>query len=745
MFNIVQKNKLTVLIFHKVPHVSNPLTPLETPLETFKNVLHFIKEQFRVIPLSDAVTALKAGNLPHRAACITFDDGYPDWVTGIAPLLESEGLPATFFITTGQLNGQAMWNERILHAVMRANDGHEGVELKASGLPHLPLMSQTDRVKAIEKLDSFLKYTAPAEREMYLQFLEDQMGARCSDVPVLTPAQVRNLHSRGFEIGGHSVTHPILSSCTPSRAFSEIAESKEELQGIINGRVEAFAYPNGIPGRDFGSEHIDMVKRAGYAHAVTTHHGVASPDGSFFQIPRFTPWGPSAGKMRVQFMRNYLVRNGALEETKQEGKRALMVAFHFPPQAGSSGILRTLNFVKNLPAQNWQPTVLTAQPQAYVEQRNDLVRSIPPSVRVERAFALDTAKHLAIKGKYLGTLALPDRWVSWWPFAVMKGMQEIRTNRPALIWSTYPISTAHLIGATLSRLSGIPWVADFRDPMVSENYPSTGLQRTLWKRLESYVLRHAAACIFTTERAAITYRQRYPMAQARCHVIENGYDEDAFNGVEPDRFGAPANKLLILHSGLIYPKDRNPSTFFSAINSLLQKKMIDRENLCIRFRAPYHDEEVLASAQQYGLQDVVEVAPPVPYQRAIAEMLGADLLVVFQGSSFNAQIPAKIYEYLRAARPVFAVVDPAGDTAAILRQFPGAYVADIASEMNIATNLEVALADLRGDRQSAALQRNVDQVRRYSRKEQTMRLVTYLNAVLPQPENDTENCRGNTE
>ena len=218
-------------------------------------------------------------DLPDRPVLITFDDGYPDWVTGIAPLLESEGLPATFFITTGQLNGQAMWNERILHAVMRANDGHEGVELKASGLPHLPLMSQTDRVKAIEKLDSFLKYTAPAEREMYLQFLEDQMGARCSDVPVLTPAQVRNLHSRGFEIGGHSVTHPILSSCTPSRAFSEIAESKEELQGIINGRVEAFAYPNGIPGRDFGSEHIDMVKRAGYAHAVTTHHGVASPDG----------------------------------------------------------------------------------------------------------------------------------------------------------------------------------------------------------------------------------------------------------------------------------------------------------------------------------------------------------------------------------------------------------------------------------------------------------------------------------
>ena len=265
--------------------------------------------------------------------------------------------------------------------------------------------------------------------------------------------------------------------------------------------------------------------------------------------------------------------------------------------------------------------------------------------------------------------------------------------------------------------------------MVSENYPSNGLQRTLWKRLESYALRHAAACIFTTERAAITYRQRYPMAQARCHVIENGYDEDAFNGVEPDRFGAPANKLLILHSGLIYPKDRNPSTFFSAINSLLQKKMIDRENLCIRFRAPYHDEEVLASAQQYGLQDVVEVAAPVPYQRAIAEMLGADLLVVFQGSSFNAQIPAKIYEYLRTGRPVFAVVDPSGDTAAVLHQFPLVYVADISSGASVGDRLEEALGDMKIGAQEGAAEKNIELVRGYSRKEQTNRLVKYFNNI----------------
>lgn len=729
MFDLFLRNKLTVLLFHKVPQVENLLTPSEISLKQFETTLGFAKEAFRILPLTEAVMALKAGNLPQRAACITFDDGYPDWLAGVVPVLQRENIPATFFITTGQFAGLPMWNERILHAITQVKDCPAGIELKGSGLPHLPLMSCADRVRAVERLDRFLKYAEPSERENYLQQLEGQLGVESSDVPVLTPIQLRDLHARGFEIGGHSVSHPILSSCSTSRALAEIAEAKEELQGIIKGRVESFAYPNGIPGRDFGAEHIDMVKRAGYAYAVTTHHGAATAETSPFQIPRFTPWGPSAAKMRGQILRNFLQSPQELAEDVPQGKRALMVAFHFPPQAGSSGILRTLNFVKNLPDHGWQPSVLTVQPHAYVEQRNDLVGSIPPHVQVKRAFALDAAKHLSIKGKYPGIFALPDRWSSWWFFAVVEGLREIRQHRPALIWSTYPISTAHLIGASLARLSGLPWVADFRDPMVSHDYPSNRMQRRLWQLLESYVLHQADACVFTTARAAATYMQRYPVAKGRCHVIENGYDEDAFIGVQANRFGVEADKLLLLHSGLIYPADRNPSTFFAAIRALLDTGGLARDRLCIRFRAAHHEDEVRAYAEQYGLLDIVELAAALPYQQAIAEMIGADLLLVFQGSHFNAQIPAKIYEYLRAGRPVFAVVDPQGDTAGALREFPAVHVTDIASETDIQHCLQDALHALEADDQAAALQKNLDLVRRYSRKAQAGHLVAHLDAV----------------
>ena len=418
------------------------------------------------------------------------------------------------------------------------------------------------------------------------------------------------------------------------------------------------------------------------------------------------------------------------DATEQSRKRALMVAFHFPPQAGSSGILRTLNFVKYLPQLGWDTSVLAATPRAFEEQRNDLVASIPARTRIVRATALDAARHLSIHGKYPRLFALPDRWSSWWLPAVWAGMREIRRERPQLIWSTYPIATAHLIGGALSRLSGLPWVADFRDPMVNRDYPSDRAQRRVWQWLEARVLRHASACVFTTASAAEAYGLRYPTHAAKCHVIENGYDEEAFEQARPSREGVPDDRLMLLHSGLIYPQDRDPSAFFAAVRSLIDMGVLTPQGLCIRFRAPHHGQEVLACARQHGLSDCVEVAPPIPYQHAIAEMMGADMLLVFQGSNFNTQIPAKIYEYLRAGRDLFAVVDPQGGTAAQLARFEAVQIADITSPDVIKAALLRALNVRSQADHGQALERNRTAVQAYSRKAQTARLRELFDAVV---------------
>lgn len=346
-----------------------------------------------------------------------------------------------------------------------------------------------------------------------------------------------------------------------------------------------------------------------------------------------------------------------------------MVAYHFPPLAGSSGIQRTLRFVQHLPAFGWEPLVLSADPRAYERTSDDLNREVPQGTVVRRAFALDTARHLSVGGRYLGAMARPDRWVSWRFDAQRLGMQMIRDYKPDVIWSTYPIATAHVIGAALHRKSGIPWVADFRDPMAQEGYPPEPLTWQQYCDIERHTLRHASRSMFTTPGAAREYGRRYPDAQARISVLENGYDEETFSAAEAQGDRSPLNPgcFTLLHSGIVYPSERDPSQLMQALQKLAIQGHLRPGRFKIRFRASAHDAMLFALAAKHDVASLVEVVPPVGYREALAEMLRADALLVMQASNCNDQIPAKVYEYMRSRRPVIALADPAGDTAGLLR------------------------------------------------------------------------------
>jgi peptidoglycan/xylan/chitin deacetylase (PgdA/CDA1 family)/glycosyltransferase involved in cell wall biosynthesis len=726
VFRRLGAGKLTILTFHKVPLTAHPLAPGEVTLATFERVLKLALEVFQILPLTEALAALKANRLPPAAACITFDDGYPDWLQGPIPLLQKHQAHATFFITTGQFHGEPMWNERILHAIAAAPSHAQALEFQ--GVACRPLLFDTPnhRTQTIQTLDMLLKYQPPEKKERLLAQLEAHAGVSRTHAPVMSADDVRAIHAMGFGIGAHSVSHPILSMCTPAQALQEMAGARESLEAIIRAPVSAFAYPNGIPGQDFTAEHVAIAKQAGYSCALTTQAGVATAETPLFQVPRFTPWGPEPLRMVWQLARNFREPPKLVEELPSGKRKVLMVAFHFPPQAGSSGILRTLNFVKYLPRNGWQPTVLSAHPRAYVECRDDLLKSIPPETRVVRAQALDAAKHLSIKGKYPGWFALPDRWASWWLGGLVAGLRIIREQKPDVIWSTYPIATAHLIAYSLAKRTGLPWIADFRDPMINGGYPSNRLQRKTWQWLESRVFQQATRCVFTTERAAQLYRSRYPAQAHKCLVIENGYDEEAFEGNAPQRTGVPEGGILMLHSGIIYPQERDPSAFFAAVRAWLDAGGADASKLIIRFRAPYHGDEVAQLAALHGLTANVEIAPPVPYQVAIAEMLGADLLLVFQGSSFNAQVPAKIYEYLRTGNPVLGLVDPAGDTAKKLAEFKRVGLADIQSPQAIQAVLEEWYESRKDEGAADASAFNIQTIRSNSRLSHAMRLASVL-------------------
>lgn len=348
-----------------------------------------------------------------------------------------------------------------------------------------------------------------------------------------------------------------------------------------------------------------------------------------------------------------------------------MIAFHFPPFAGSSGIERTLRFVQHLPGLGWEVTVLTADPRAYERTSDDLVPDIPREVVVERAFALDAARHLAIAGRYPAWLASPDRWSLWRFAAVRSGMRLIRQQRPDDLWSTYPIATAHLIATKLHQRSGLPWIADFRDPMTQQGYPADPRMFRGFQRVEEAAIREARLSVFTSPGAARTYRGRYPQHAHGIRVLENGYDEEGFarlavgrNGSEPLNPGA----VTLLHSGRVYPSERDPRCLFAALARLVGEGPFVAGRFKLRFRAPGHEDLLHGLTRQYGLGPFVEVLPSLPHREALAEMVRADGLLVLQAGNCNEQIPAKLYEYLRAGRPILALTDPAGDTAQAMRE-----------------------------------------------------------------------------
>lgn len=349
-------------------------------------------------------------------------------------------------------------------------------------------------------------------------------------------------------------------------------------------------------------------------------------------------------------------------------KRVLMVAFHFPPQRGSSGLQRTLQFVRHLPALGWQPLVLSAAPRAYQATGDELMKAIPPQTEVRRAFALDTARHLAWRGRYLGWMALPDRWVSWALGAVPAGLALARRWRPAVIWSTYPIATAHLIGLALRRLTGLPWVADLRDPMIDEVHPTGRLKRAAASWVEAQTLRHCTRAVCTTEGAARSYRAKYPeLPPERVCVIGNGYDEASFADAALPPPRTPGGPLVLLHSGLVYAVERDPRCLFEALGALKQEGRIGPATFRLVLRASGMEARLRRLAAEHGVADMVAIEPALPYREALGEMLAADGLLVLQAANCNDQVPAKLYEYLRAGRPVLALTDAAGDTAATLR------------------------------------------------------------------------------
>ncbi len=243
---------------------------------------------------------------------------------------------------------------------------------------------------------------------------------------------------------------------------------------------------------------------------------------------------------------------------------------------------------------------------------------------------------------------LPDERVGWYPYAVSAGKKLLRGWKPDLIYASMPPATSLLVAARLSRISGVPWVAELRDLWVDNaNYIYPGWRRSLESWLERSTLRGASGLVTVSQPWADLLQRKFGLPTA---VAMNGYAPEDMPG--PDEALNPAFEpglLRIVYTGTVYPHSQDPAPLFAALALLGE----DARRVRTVFYSRYVDA-VQDAAVRAGVEGCVEHHPLVPYRESLRIQQSADLLLYLVPNQ-QGFVPAKLFEYLAARRPVLAV------------------------------------------------------------------------------------------
>ncbi|RPI70008.1 MAG: hypothetical protein EHM47_12900, partial [Ignavibacteriales bacterium] len=373
-------------------------------------------------------------------------------------------------------------------------------------------------------------------------------------------------------------------------------------------------------------------------------------------------------------------------------KKVLVIAYLFPP-VGGSGVQRSSKFVKYLPQFGWHPLVLTVKEPYDFYSDESLMNDVTGNCTIYRTISIEPMKWVRkfLKKKWQKKLSgenkkekttlkpgflvklktyllFPDNEILWLPFAVIRGIKLIRRERPPVIFSTASPFTDHLIALILVKIFKLPWVADFRDLWVDRpNFPKNKFRLFIDRKLEKSVIEHADCIITATSLMAERFNELYP--GGKYITITNGYDEDDFNHLT--ELTPPGDEFRITYTG-IFNKEQNPQLIFSALKKLIEESHEVKEKLKLRFVGQLDnpgDLENISHFKKLELEKYSDLIPYKPHNEIIREMLEGTILLLFVGEYPHNEgiLTGKIFEYLRAGRPILAVVPPDGLAAEVIR------------------------------------------------------------------------------
>lgn len=278
------------------------MAPGDPTAESFDRLVGKLKRWFNVIPLDDAAERLVQRRLPRRPLCITFDDGYADNYRVALPILRKHGLPATFFIATGYLDGGCMFNDLVRIGFRHC--GGDVLDLSAIDLGTHDIDTLEKRRRAAERTIGAIKYLGSPKRERTAREVCRLAAVAVPDDLMMSSDELRDLSRQGMGVGGHTRTHPILACSEDDVAWNEIVNGKSDLEEATGRPITTFAYPNGQPGLDYLATHVRMAREAGFVCAVSTAPGAGCADSDVLQLPRFMPWGTDSWKFGLRLAGN---------------------------------------------------------------------------------------------------------------------------------------------------------------------------------------------------------------------------------------------------------------------------------------------------------------------------------------------------------------------------------------------------------------------------------------------------------
>lgn len=384
--------------------------------------------------------------------------------------------------------------------------------------------------------------------------------------------------------------------------------------------------------------------------------------------------------------------------SKTDMKKILMVSYFFPP-LGGGGVQRTVKFVKYLPKFGWKPYVLTtktgrhtAMDESYVKELSEEAEIIrtrylgiqPPvksgggeekNVKVHKpSFLMDVARSMYHNTQ--GLFFIPDPQMLWRPLAFSDGLRAIRKNNIDCLYSTSAPYTSHLIAEDLHNLTGLPWVADFRDPwtLSARHQPKTPLHKLIHENFERRILRNSSAVVYANPQSISQTERHFKEAQGKITAITNGFDSEDFVNTQYDHNGT----ITFMHMGSLYGKMYSAKKLIDLFNVLIPKLGGIRVRLRFIGDLDRYNMGLIQASPHFGKEITTEKY--VPHEESVRLVTQSTFLLstipYAKSDEEEGWISQKIYEAMASGRPQIAIARKDGETARIIEKTASGIVLD---------------------------------------------------------------------